>query len=90
MRLATIFNRSELDSLQWEIIVECWKNVMQSNSRRTKYCQQFSNEERKIIHHYYKSVFSPWFYKGGTPNEREMTTNHYHLIKRAVHFFATV
>ena len=90
MRFAIIFNSEELNKMQWPIIVENWKRVLQSNSRRAKYCNAFNNEERKIIYHYYKSVFSPWFYKSGTPNEREMPYRHYHLLIRAVQFFATI
>jgi hypothetical protein len=90
MRLAIIFNRNELNRLQWQVIVENWKRVMTCHSRRAKYCNEFSNPDRIRIYHLYKTVFTPWFYKGGQPEERELTINDYQLIERAVHFFATV
>jgi len=90
MNLVMEFNREELNSLQFPIIVENWEKVKESGSKRRKWLAEFSEEERKTLGEYYKR-FHEWYLKKGTPEfyifRKAETLD---LVKRAVHFFATV
>jgi hypothetical protein len=90
--ILTVFERHELMDLQYGVIIESWRNVMQCGSKRRKYLNAFTAEERKVIERYYK-IYSRWFFGvngSGIPERHAMSINNYNLMLRAANFFANV
>ena len=89
MKLVTVFEREDLLKLQPGIIIEMWRNVMQSGSKKRKYKEEFTVSERGHITRQYK-IYQTWYYQTGIPDTHKMPIHIYQLMQRAVHFFATV
>lgn len=91
MKLYASFERDkgEIDALNPSIVVEMWDFVKGSMSRRRKYNEAFTEDERKTITSYYNKYYG-WTQRTGIPAEVKMKISTYELLKRAGDFFATV
>ena len=86
MKLVTIFEKPELDMLQYGVVVEGWKRVMQTGSGKRKLAQEFTSEEIEKIKKVYK-LFCWWYGRTGTPGEHRMTLTEFEFTKRVCNFF---
>ena len=87
MKIMLSLSREELNQLQYPVLVEMWdKN---SGRIRREYNKQFTETERELVRRYY-SVFYSWYLKSGTPEQAVMLPNTLDILRRAIHFFATV
>ena len=82
------FNHEELNRLQSPVMVEMWDKIMGCNRIKNKYKDQFNEQERQLIRRYY-NIFYEWYLRTGTPQHHRMKPATYHLLQRAVQFFAT-
>lgn len=91
MKLYTSFERDkgEIAALNPDIVVEMWDFVKGSMSRRRKYHENFTEDERATISRYYNKYYG-WTMRTGIPAEVKMKIETYNLLKRAGDFFATV
>ena len=78
---------------QFGCLVEMWDNVVgrhASGSKRRKYHTEFTEAERKIISRWYKKFYR-WELVTGVPEHIDFRKPEtVSLLKRAIHFFATV
>lgn len=94
MELKLILAHAEVTELQTPILVEGWKNKSFGRGKR-KFEAEFSLAERELLDALYPT-FHSWMMRGAplrwaVPGNR-LTECHttLDLIKRAVHFFATL
>lgn len=88
------FDRDEIDKVfQYGCMVEMWDHVVgrgSSGSKRRKYHAAFNEKERAYISKWHTRFFK-WYSSTGVP--RHIAFRHLRnvdLLRRAIHFFATV
>lgn len=73
---------------QYPVIVENWDKRLHGSKRR-KYHAAFTEKERATIARW-QTKFSDWYLRSGTPTRVMMKLETFDLLRRAVHFFASV
>jgi len=88
------FERDEIPTtFQYGVMVEMWDKVVGSGScgsKRRKYHAEFTEAERKIISSWH-AKFRKWHLVSGLPDHVYFRkTGTVDLLRRAIHFFATM
>lgn len=86
MEMMLKLNKEELNNLQYSVVVEMWDKVQGSMSKRKKYNEEFTEQERETIRRYYK-VFYNWYLVKGTPDNTTMSPKTLNILERAINFF---
>lgn len=91
VRIYTAYERDkgELSALNPSVVVEMWDFLQHSMSRKRKYNELFSAQERNLIRMYYHD-YRRWVIVTGFPEEVRMLPSTYALLKRAGDFFAAM
>lgn len=74
--------------VQYTVIVENWRKKDLRKGKKA-YNEQFTAEEQDTIAHW-NTKFEKWFLVTGIPETVKCDMTTLSLLKRAVHFFATV
>lgn len=88
MKIQVVFEREDLDAMQYPVLVTCWDRVTETGSRRRRYHEAFTEAERNTIGRYYR-IFYDWYLRRGTPDSHIMHTKTHELLVRAIDFFAS-
>ena len=89
MKVQVELNKNEIKQLQFPVLVETYERVKGSMSKRRKYNEQFTEQERTTIARYYK-LFYKWHLVSGIPENVVMYPKTLELLKRAINFFGTI
>lgn len=91
MKLTTIFEYDDLVKLQSGVVVEGWRNVMQTGRGKRLFKAEFTEEEQIQVQALYK-LFLKWhsgWHGTGIPKRHIMSLATYHLAVRVCNFFGT-
>ena len=87
MRIVALFNRDELDAMQYPVIVERWDKKGYGKMKRA-YNATFTDRERNKLAGLYHILYR-WYLVTGTPAEKQFHPQTVDLIQRAALFFAS-
>jgi hypothetical protein len=59
---------NEVNELQYQVVVEMWKHVEQSGSKRRLYTATFDETEREKIRRWYTNFYK-WYLVTGVPHD---------------------
>jgi len=79
---------SFLQAVNYPIIVVGWEKAKSGRVKRA-WLKEFTDKERKKIGRYY-GRFYKWYLVSGHPKQVACRLDTMNLLKRAVHFFATI
>jgi hypothetical protein len=89
VKLLPVFSGDKFKEIvNYPIIVESW-DKKKSGRVKKLWLQQFSDAERKKISGYH-ARFYRWYLVTGTPERVSVNLTTIELLKKAVHFFATI
>lgn len=91
MKIKVEMTRDDIDvSLSgYPVVVEMWRKVQESMTKRRKYNESFTKEERVKISRFYK-LFYDWYLKKGVPDTYSLYPENLVLMQRAIQFFGTI
>lgn len=72
MKMMVQLNSDELNALQYPVVVEMWKHIEQSGSKRRLWLKSFNEAEREKARHWYR-MFYDWYLRKGTPQSQVMS-----------------
>ena len=89
MKLATIFERKEIEALQPGVVVESWRRVATTGRGKRKLKEAFGDDWPDKVTRVYKLYC--WWYRGhgGLPVEHRCSIESYKFMQRVTHFFGT-
>jgi hypothetical protein len=74
MKAMVQLDRDELNQLQYPVVVEMWKHIESSGSKRRLYLKEFDESERAKVRHWYERFYD-WYLRRGTPESVVMSPN---------------
>lgn len=87
MKLVTVFEKKEIDTLQPGVVVESWRRVVTTFSGKRKLKEEFGDDWPERVTKVYKLYC--WWYGRTTPSEHRCTIAEYHFMQRVTSFFGT-
>jgi hypothetical protein len=72
MKAMVALDRDDMNQLQYPVVVEMWKHIEQSGSKRRKYLATFTESERAKIKFWYEKFWG-WHLRSGLPESVVMS-----------------
>ncbi len=88
MKLSLCLEQSDLNKLQFPVVVEMWEK---KNSGRIKreWLKEFNDSDRKKAYKIYRKFYK-WHLQTGVPDSVMVMPSSYRLMQRLCNFFGTV
>lgn len=89
MEVMVKLSRAEVNALQYQIVVEMWKNKDAGVKNKNAWLTTFSEEERKLAETWYKTFYG-WYLYSGTPEPVMSPKMYLWLQNKLIPYFANL